>query len=285
MFFVAATLVLAAAGCSKEDAGVANGDVQYVSELTINFEGDSRVNATHSEAGLKFAWADGDQIVICKNAPSSGTRLIYQYDETSDSFKAIESSGQLEAGVEYFAIYTKSAYLVQHDGTQFKVTTKLDDSNNSNGVSGIPMISDIFTATTDGTIATMHHLCGVVEVPVKLDAESAVSKINQLSLFVAKDVKLAGSFYATPQSPYFLEKTADAYYFAYSKKEETTLNSTTATSIFIPVLPGTYANPKINYFYTHSSDGSSSSQRSLTGTLTVTRGKLVKVPEITVTLY
>ena len=61
MFFVAATFALAAIGCSKDD--VAADDVQYVSEITLNFEGgDSRVAATHSAAGLKFAWENGDAV-------------------------------------------------------------------------------------------------------------------------------------------------------------------------------------------------------------------------------
>ena len=60
MFFVAATFALAAIGCSKDD--VAANDVQYVSEITLNLEGDSRVSTEHSTDGLKFAWENGDVI-------------------------------------------------------------------------------------------------------------------------------------------------------------------------------------------------------------------------------
>ena len=57
------------------------------------------------------------------------------------------------------------------------------------------------------------------------------------------------------------------------------LNTTTATSIFIPMLPGTYVNPYLNYNY-----GNTSRQKSLTGTLTVECGKVTKLPEQTLKL-
>ena len=40
MFFLAATLVFMATGCNKENT--VTDDVQYVSELKVNFEGDTK---------------------------------------------------------------------------------------------------------------------------------------------------------------------------------------------------------------------------------------------------
>ena len=65
MFMFAAALMMVA--CSNEEVAV-NDDVQYVSELKVNF-GGSRVAATHDPAsGLKFAWEEGEEIQVYENA-------------------------------------------------------------------------------------------------------------------------------------------------------------------------------------------------------------------------
>ena len=61
IYITVAALMLVATACHKEAA--VTEDVQYVSELTINFEGNNtKVSATHGSSGLKFAWEDGDDI-------------------------------------------------------------------------------------------------------------------------------------------------------------------------------------------------------------------------------
>ena len=62
MFMFAAALMMVA--CSNEEVAV-NDDVKYVTELKLNFgSGDSRIAATHSTAGLNFAWEQGDEIEV-----------------------------------------------------------------------------------------------------------------------------------------------------------------------------------------------------------------------------
>ena len=78
MFMFAAALMMVA--CSNEEVAV-NDDVQYVSELKVNF-GGSRVAATHDPAsGLTFAWQDGDFIEVREDLDDqSASGKILEYD-------------------------------------------------------------------------------------------------------------------------------------------------------------------------------------------------------------
>ena len=87
MFLFAAAVVLAAVGCSKDDAAL--NDVQYVSELKINFDGDTRVSASHSAAGLKFAWEDGDVVYVYEDGNTSATaKMLSSRNTRMWSYKA-----------------------------------------------------------------------------------------------------------------------------------------------------------------------------------------------------
>ena len=201
MFLLAATVVLAAVGCSKDDA--AQEEVKYVSEIKIGFEGDTRVSASHSAAGLKFAWEDGEEIWLNEYNPDRiGINYYYVYDASSKTFKAKDESYKLQEGKKYFAMA----------GNYLFISVKLDDAGNiiaqpslkiTTGLSNIPMITDVFTASADGTVATMHHLVGVVEVPVKLAPESTCNVLYQLSLGGVNG--LSGEFTAIPEAPYIKE--------------------------------------------------------------------------------
>lgn len=273
MFMFAATLMMAA--CSNED--IATNDVQYVSELKIGFEGanDSRVVPSHSAAGLKFAWEDGEEIKIYKKGSDYGFAYEYVYDRASNSFKPERESYQMEVGQEYFAV-TKTKTSIPVEEVEGKIVVKTE-LKSYYGLEDIPMITDVFTATAEGTVATMHHLVGVVEVPVVLNSESEYNKALNFGLYVSGG-KLSGSFTATPVAPY-VYSTDDAYDTMWKKEEETTLSTESATSIFIPVLPGTYVNPKVHCFYSTSGESAATGSISLSGTLTVTRGKIIKIPE------
>ena len=78
------------------------------------------------------------------------------------------------------------------------------------GVTKIPMISNVFTASATGTIASMHHTVGVVEVPVKLINGSPYNQLEKVGFFVSGG-KISEDFYATPESPYFKEADAKKY--------------------------------------------------------------------------
>lgn len=269
MFMFAAALLMVA--CSNEEVAV-NDDVQYVSELKLNF-GGGRVTATHNPAsGLKFAWEEGEEIKVYENANANAITLYYVYDESTQSFKPKEESYQMEAGKEYFAVKgvrQMSTALSVEDG---KTIVKMNVERTGKGLPHIPMITDVFTADAGGTIATMHHLVGVVEIPVK-KADSFDKTVTWFSLY-ASGGKLGRDFTATPGGDY-VKSTEEGYASASSEEKTYTLSTTDATSVFIPVLPGTYSGVYLNY-YTDSGSGSKS-----VGDITVVRGKITKLDEVT----
>ena len=107
LFMFAAALMMVA--CSNEEV-VTNDDVQYVSELTINFEGgDSRVAYEHdATSGLKFAWDDGDVIYVSRTASDVMANAEFKYDVSSGTFKPGNNSSSLTAGEKYIAVYNAS---------------------------------------------------------------------------------------------------------------------------------------------------------------------------------
>lgn len=271
MFMFAAALLMVA--CSNEEVAV-NDDVKYVTELKLNFgSGDSRIAATHNPAsGLKFAWEEGDEIIVFQNIADHSASVYYEYDKTSESFK-LKSGVAMQEGTDYFAVMRPSSICnVANEGTDnVQVGLKLD---NNISMKELPLISDVFTADAGGTIATMHHLVGMVEIPVKLGNTATYTTVEQFTLY-ANGGKLGGSFTAKPMSPY-IKETSTGDDTAYENGGPYALNTATATSVFIPVLPGTYNDVKLNYFYDESSK-----QVSL-GDITVVRGKITKVAETTV---
>ena len=284
-YLFAATVVLAAVGCSKDDA--AQEEVKYVSEIKIGFEGDTRVTAEQIASGLKFSFEDGEEIWLNEYNPDRiGINYHYVYDATSKTFKAKDEVYKLQEGKKYFAMA----------GSYMSISVKVVDGNieaypslNTNtGLSNIPMITDVFTASADGTIATMHHLVGVVEVPVKLDADSSCDVLYQLGLGGVSG--LSGDFTAIPEAPYIKEVTTP-YTTTVSDVLNVTLSTESATSVFIPVLPGTYTKAiTLNRFYYKGEDLKNSGAAlgddySNPKTLVVERGKITKVTEHTIGLW
>lgn len=271
MFLFAAALMMVA--CNNEEI-VTNDDVQYVSELKLNFgKGDSRIAATHDPAsGLKFAWEDGEEIRVYENANADAITFEYKYDATSKSFKPVSESYKMVAGKQYFAVnHTRktSLFLSVEDG---KSVIKMDiERYEPYGLSTIPMITDVFTADANGTIATMHHLVGVVEIPVKLAEGATITTMTSFGLY-ASGAKLGRDFTATPEKPY-IKSTDDAYDTSTIAGCEL---STTTKSIFIPVLPGTYSDVWLLYNYNQAGKSVK------IGNITVERGKITKVAETTV---
>lgn len=271
MFMFAAALLMVA--CTNEDVAV-NDDVKYVTELKLNFgSGDSRIAATHSNAGLNFAWEEGDEIKVFQNREGYSASAYYVYDETSESFIPKTSGIAMQEGTEYFAVMSPSSICNETNVGTANVQVELKLDNNIS-MKQLPLISDVFTANADGTIATMHHLVGMVEIPVKLEEGATFTTISEFSLS-ASGGKLGNNFTAKPMSPYIKDTSIGSNY-AYENEGPYTLNTTTATSVFIPVLPGTHNDVKLNYFYDESSK-----QVSL-GDITVERGKITKVAETTV---
>ena len=269
LFFVVACIM---AACNNDNEML--NEPQYITEFKADFSADTRMTVNPSVAGLKFTWENGDNLYVFQADNPSVYYKKYEYDADTKTFK-LSTGGYaaMEAGKKYFAtsdVFAVKPFTIEEDEIHFKTelyyTSKYD-------IADIPLISDVFDAKADGTIAHMHHTVGLVEVPVKLDTESSSTTLKNLGF-----PQSAGHFIATPAWPYFKLAT-DASYSSWANMGDKELSTTTATSIFIPMLPGTYVNPKLNYNY-----GSTSGQKSLTGTLTVERGKITKLPEQTLKL-
>lgn len=231
MFMFAVALMMVA--CNNEEV-VTNDDVQYVSELTINFEGgDSRVAATQSAAGLKFAWEEGD-VVRVRSVSNVNVVREFTYNSSSNSFVATSVNGGLEVGKEYIAEFGKIFTVISETKATGTLVAAVSDGFGNN----LPMVSEKFTAEAENTFATMHHIVGVVEVPVK-------ASTGTLSLV---DIQLTNSY------GYYYYGWAGTYDVDLSTKEMTIRDSqgesyrkltfdggksisTEGTSIFIPVVP------------------------------------------------
>ena len=268
LFFVVACIMTA---CNNDNE-VLN-EPQYITEFKADFSADTRMTVNPSAAGLKFTWENGDYLYVFQADDPTVYQKRYEYDAATQTFK-LSTGGftAMEAGKKYFATNHVFTFTIKGDEILFKA--RLNSSSSAGyDITDIPLISDVFDAKADGTIARMHHTVGLVEVPVKLDTESSSTTLENLGFSQS-----AGYFIATPAWPYFKEGT-DASYSSWANMGDKELNTTTATSIFIPMLPGTYVNPCLNYNY-----GNTSRQKSLTGTLTVECGKVTKLPEQTLKL-
>ena len=272
MFFLAATLVFMATGCNKENT--VTDDVQYVSELKVNFEGDTKVSAAHSAAGLKFNWENGDVIRILEDGNAGSPRYNYVYDASSESFKPEDEGQKMAVGTKYFALkaeHTVDDFITVEEGKSIVKLKLKTGSYDEKGLPAIPLISDVFTADASGTVATMHHLCGVVEVPVNLSEKNAAKNVTSFSIY-SSGGKLAGDYTATPYPPYFLG-TSTPYETAHSEKKATPYEAGDIT-VFIPVLPGTCTGVFLNVHYDGGAGGKDIDKERQ---LVVERGKITKV--------
>ena len=234
---------------------------------------------------MKFSFEDGEEIEVYA-VDNVNITIYYVYDAASKTFKARNERYALQVGKKYFAITdTRSDIAVKVDSEgNITADTELDTTS---GIKDMPMITDVFTVTEDAAVATMHHLVGVVEVPVKLDADSPCDVLYQLGLGGVSG--LNGDFTAMPVAPYIKEVTTP-YSEIFSDVLNVTLSTETATSVFIPVLPGTYTKAiSLNRFYYKGEDLKNSGSAlggsySNPKTLVVERGKITKVTEHTIKL-
>ena len=269
LFFVVACIM---AACNNDNE-VLN-EPQYITEFKAVFGGaDSRIAAEASADGLKFTWDDGDLLyVVCSTDLEEYSE--YTYNAATGKFE-LEYGEGMTAGIQYFALRD-----LEPDG-EGGLRGILNNMNYPSDptVIDIPLISDKFTAKADGTIVKMHHIVGMVEVPVELAAGSSKEELKGVGIFVDNG-RVFGPFSAKPEAPYFVNKIeiGDACPNSITYREET-LNTATPVSYFIPMLPGTYVDPELYYYY---EDGSVTKQ--LTGTLTIECGKVTKLPVQEVTL-
>ena len=277
MFLFATALMMVA--CSNEEIAT-NDDVQYVSELKLNFgKGDSRVAATHSAAGLKFAWEEGDVIEVREDLDDqSASGKILEYDATAGCFKPQTDSDEnkLEVGKKYFAVTGLSYYFISVEDGKSVAPLELKGGL---GLGELPMITDVFEATAENTTATMHHTVGVIEIPVK----AAVSGVKLQTLGLnsqTANLALRGEFNISPEAPYTLSSTY-GYFNSYNQTSTDTpieLKTSEATSIFIPAFPGTYSTLDIKYTL---EGGTEQTKTAAYTNVTVERGKITKLSEQT----
>lgn len=268
MLFLAVAGIMAA--CNNDNK-VLN-EPQYITEFKAVFGGaDSRIAAEASAAGLKFTWDDEDALDVVSSDLEEYHE--YTYNAATGKFE-LEYGEGMTAGAQYFALRD-----LRPDGEGGLKGELYYQNNILDPAIDIPLISDKFTAEADGTIAKMHHIVGMVEVPVELAAGSAIDKLEGVGIFV-DNARVVGPFSAKPEAPYFDNKIegVDVYPSSITNREET-LNTTTPVSYFIPMLPGTYVNPKLYYY-----NENPTVEKQLTGTLTIECGKVTQLPVQEVTL-
>ena len=275
MLFLAVACIMAA--CYNDNEVV--NEPQYLTEFKAVFGGaDSRIAAEASDAGLKFSWEDGDKLYVY-DAEDENEYTDYKYNSATGKFeKVYDSDPGMTAGEYYFATTSNpSANSFTTVNEKFAIKTQLYDG----GVTNNLLISELFMAQADGTIAPMHHTVGVVEVPVKLGEGSTITE--KVDVAIEGD-KVIGAFYATLDEPYFAGIIEDGDFSESSSAcQPATLNESAPVSFFIPMLPGTYSNPTLS-FYNEENTTQVVEPVELTGTLTIECGKVTRLPEQVLTL-
>ena len=259
---LATALVMAA--CSNDEPAPQD-EVQYVSELKVAFtKGDTRVTAEHSS---------DDIIGII--ATDGSSKLLYLYDSETESFEPRYPYPGMEAGKEYFAtrMHLNPTTIPDTKIIDGKVAAAMRVySDMGDGFVGIPMISDPFVADPNGTVATMHHLTGVMEVPMKLAAGSEPKTIK-FGLNSSDDIPLP-YFDAIPEEPYL--QNVEVRWFSSSYITGTyTLNADTYTSVFVPLIPGHYPSLQLRKYNT-------SNTLHTFNNITIQRGKITKLTPIVI---
>lgn len=274
MFVLVAALACVVTACSEDEA-VVNNNENLITELNLAIEGsDSRLTGEYvPDEGFKFQWEDKDPVYVYPAEIGNDTPVTFVYDAEDQIFKLDTGEEGLVAGNEYYAVCGK----MQDSGfNSGKICAKMNLQNHL--LANLPMVSDIFTATADGTFATLHHMAGIVEIPVKGSGE--IYDII-LDVYNSTDENLCNYFDVTFDAEgqvSTIDKTATSSCTTMSPTVNPTSSnlltlSETEQSLFFPALPGTYDNVRIQY---STKDGGAGWSKDGLGTLTVQRGKINK---------
>ena len=280
---LSAVLALVAVGCSKDIT--ANDEVgKIVNTLTVDIEGsnDTRLSATHSAAGFKFNWDAPDAIYVVPAEADNYNFGMYTF-KSNGTFAF--SSGTMEVGKKYYAVYgTKYGRDDMGFNSEGQIRTFLRMSSMvgaTTSISWLPMISDVFTCTADGTIATMHHVAGMLEVPVKV--AEGTQKMTMFGLYSGTNTMSGWVSVSPSATPEWTVAKYDNGSIGTTKyvdwKGELSL-TTTEQSIFIPVLPDTYTNINVYYNLGDETNRDTDEKHDQTN-LVVERGKITKLPVTT----
>ena len=283
---MSAVLALVAVGCSKDIT--ANDEVgKIVNTLTVDIEGsnDTRLSAAHSAAGLKFNWDASDEIYVVPAEADNYKFGKYKF-KSNGTFEFSAGSGTpMEVGKKYYAVYgikfgrDDMGFNSEGQIRAFLNLSSLVDATTS--ISWLPMISEVFTCTADGTIATMHHVAGVIEAPVKV--AEGTQKMTMFGLYSGTNTKsgwVSVSPSATPEWTVAKYDNGSIGTTKYVDWEGELSLTTTEQSIFIPVLPDTYTNINVYYNLGDETNRETDEEHYQTN-LVVERGKITKLPVTT----
>lgn len=275
MFVLVAALACVVTACSEDEA-VVNNNENLITELNLAIEGsDSRLTGEYvPDEGFKFQWEDKDPVYVYPAEVGNSTPVEFVYDAEGQIFKLETEGTGLVEGKQYYAVCGK----MQDSGfNSGEICAKMNLMNHL--IANLPMVSDIFTATADGTFATLHHMAGIVEIPVKGSGE--IYNI-QLYVYESTDKNLCNYFDVTFDAEGKVSSTIDKTATSSCTTMNPTLNPTSSNmltlsetehSLFFPALPGTYDKVKIQYSKKDMGGGWSTDYL---GTLTVQRGKINK---------
>ncbi len=274
MFVLVAALACVVTACSEDEA-VVNNNENLITELNLAIEGsDSRLTGEHvPDVGFKFQWEKEDPVYVYPAEVGESTPVEFVYDEENQIFKLGIGEVGLEAGKQYYAVCGKR----QDSGfNSDKICAKMNLMNHL--LANLPMVSDIFTATADGTFATLHHMAGIVEIPVKGSGSIFDIELNVYNSTTG-DKNLCNIFdvnFDTDRKVSTIEKTATSSRTTMPptvnpKSSNPLTLSETEQSLFFPALPGTYDKVLLTYY-----PAIGSYKQINLGTLTVQRGKINK---------
>lgn len=272
-FVMTAVIAFAAVSCEKDNVDP-NGDKKFVKELTVNVVNESsKVTVTEGAMAITFDWEDGDKVYVYDTASNAKDCIdTFVYDEESNVFKA-QGDG-LEQGTTYYAVSgsvnTEKTFNDYNACAYFDVELAHDITN-------LPMLSDQFVADADGTIADMHHLVSIVDIPVKGTGTINRPEFNAQTCAVSMRGTIRVYFSDGKIGEISRRTKSIEYQYTYDERYSSSgvnfvLSDTPQTLRFV-IYPGEYTNLKMCGF-TDSTD--SRKEGAALGDMTFERGVLYK---------
>lgn len=238
---MAAVVAFAAVSCESDNLNP-DPDKKFVKELTVNIVNESsKVAVTEDAEAIHFAWEDGDKIyAYLYEVDANDCVDEFTYDAETDKFVAADAG--LEVGKSYYVVSGNLFTSFKFNNGSISANFGL---NSPHPMDELPMMSDKFVASAEGTIADLHHLTSIVEIPVIGNGEIYRPRFNVANS--TGDAVCRGLFKATFEGDdvtitrwqdggvlVFVE-TNDAYY-------SLQLDSVTPKVLRYIILPGNYNN-------------------------------------------
>lgn len=240
-----AILAFVATGCNKENAE--NIKSNLITEMSISIEGsDTKVAVTPTASGLKYEWSGSETVYVYPAEAGQNTPIRFDYDASTGKFT---STTGLTAGKQYFATYSGDGH--SQASSEYNADGEIKAAMQigyTSSLHTLPVVSDIFTATADGTIATLHHTCGVVEIPLTGSGSIYDIQFNAYNssprgyVTGAFDVKFTSEGKIGEFVKSNLTNNTRAASFDYKSSSSPLVLSETPQSVYIALLPGEYNN-------------------------------------------